>query len=265
MKTNEKKLKTNNILCGDCIEELSVLNKKHNNIQLTVTSPPYFNAREYSHWKTYKDYLIWLEKVFSLVYQLTDDGRMCCVNISPVIEPRINRNSESKRYPIPFDLTNIMCKMGWKFIEDIIWEKPEGSVPNRNGGFYRNRKPMAYKPNVVTEYILVFQKPMNGLIDKILRNTPKDIMNKSLVNGEYERTNVWRFNPETKSKHPAPFPLELPQKLIQYYSFVEDVILDPFMGSGTTCVAAKNNGRYYIGIEKNEEYFQMAKKRLNNK
>jgi DNA modification methylase len=121
---------------------------------------------------------------------------------------------------------------------------------------------VAYKPNSVTEYILVFQKPMNGLIDKILKKTPKDVLEKSLVKGDYERTNIWRFNPETKSEHPAPFPIELPQKLIEYYSFVGDIVLDPLMGSGTTCLAAKNKDRKYIGIEKKREYFDIAEKRL---
>ena len=252
----------NILINGDCIKEMTKLSSDGIKVQLTVTSPPYFNARDYSHWKSYDDYLLWLQSVFSLVYDITEDGRMCCVNVSPVIEPRLKRSMESTRYPLPFDLTYTMCKMGWKFIDDIIWEKPEGSVPNRNAKFFTHRKPMAYKPNSVTEYILVFQKPMNGLIDKILRNTPKDIMNKSLVPDGYERTNIWRFNPETKSKHPAPFPIELPKKLIQYYSFVGDTVLDPMMGSGTTCLASKNLDRNYIGIERNEEYFNLAKERL---
>ena len=256
-------MKENTIICGDCVEELSNLCLNGVNVQLTVTSPPYFNARDYSKWKTYEDYLSWLKTVFSLVYEITEDGRMCCINVSPVIEARASRSEESIRYPIPFDLTHLMCNIGWKFIEDIIWEKPEGSVPNRNGGFFRHRKPVAYKPNSVTEYILVFQKPMNGLIDKILKKTPKDVLEKSLVKGEYERTNIWRFNPETKSEHPAPFPIELPQKLIEYYSFVDDIVLDPLMGSGTTCLAAKNKNRKYIGIEKKREYFDLAEKRLS--
>ena len=85
-----------------------------------------------------------------------------------------------------------------------------------------------------------------------------------MVNENYERTNVWNINPETKSKHPAPFPIELPQKLIKYYSFVNDTVLDPLMGSGTTCMAAKNNNRKYIGIEKCQEYFNIAQERLNS-
>jgi DNA modification methylase len=255
---NKKSLLIN----GDCLVELDKLALSDAKIQLTVTSPPYYNAKEYSHWDSYDEYMEWLVSVFKKVYDITEDGRMCCVNVSPVIEPRIDRNHESRRYPIPFDLTYHMCKMGWKFIEDIIWEKPEGSAPNRNGGFYRSRKPVAYKPNVITEYILVFQKPMNGLIDKILRKTPDEIMDKSLVGDEYERTNVWRFNPETKSAHPAPFPMELPQKLIQYYSFVGDMVLDPFAGSGTTCLAAKKLDRNYIGIELDNEFFANMEKRL---
>ena len=82
------------------------------------------------------------------------------------------------------------------------------------------------------------------------------------VHDEYERTNVWRFNPETKSAHPAPFPMELPQKLIQYYSFVGDIVLDPFAGSGTTCLAAKKLDRNYIGIELDNEFFANMEKRL---
>lgn len=257
-------MEENKIILGDCIEVLKTLKSENTKIQLTVTSPPYFNAREYSKWETYEDYISWIISIFSLIYDITEDGRMCCINVSPVIQPRTNRNHESIRYPIPFDITYHMCKMGWKFIEDIIWKKPEGSVPNRNGGFFRHRKPLAYKPNSITEYILIFQKPMNGLIDKILKNTPKDIINKSLVNENYERTNVWNINPETKSKHPAPFPIELPQKLIKYYSFVNDTVLDPLMGSGTTCLAAKNNNRKYIGIEKCQEYFNIAQERLNS-
>lgn len=252
------------IILGDCIDVLGELRSEGGKVQLTVTSPPYFNARDYSKWSTYEEYMEWMVSVFKMVYDVTDEGRMCCINVSPVIQPRPGRNGESVRLPIPFDTVGIMCGMGWKFIEDIIWVKPEGSVPNRNGGFFRHRKPMAYKPNSVTEYILVFQKPMHGLIDSILRKTPSDIMERSLVRGDYERTNVWMINPETHSEHPAPFPIGVPERLIMYYSFAGDTVLDPMAGSGTTCLAAKNLDRHYIGIEKSNEYIQIAIKRLEN-
>ena len=254
---------TERIVNDDCVFELQrMFYDTDEKVQLTVTSPPYYNAREYSHWTTYKDYINWLHDVFVNVFNVTGDGRMCCVNVSPVIQPRMSRSGESCRLPIPFDLVNIMVEMGWKFIDDIIWLKPEGAAPNRNGIFNRMRKPMMYKPNVVTEYILVFQKPMDGLIDKILRRTPDDVMEKSLVVGDYDRSNVWKMNPERKNGHPAPFPLELPERLIRYYSFVGDTVLDPFLGSGTTAVAAKKLGRGYIGIETKQEYIDIAKKRL---
>ncbi|MBP5455332.1 MAG: site-specific DNA-methyltransferase [Paludibacteraceae bacterium] len=253
----------NDLYNNDCLTALSQMRKKGMKVQFTVTSPPYYNARDYSSWTTYDDYLSFLTDVFSLVYDVTEDGRMCCVNVSCVIEPRKSRSKESVRYPIPFDLVRIMCGIGWKFIDDIIWEKPEGAVPNRNGCFSRHRKPIAYKPNSVTEYIIVFQKPTKGLIDSIIRHMPDEIVEKSLVKDGYERTNIWRINPETKSHHPAPFPLELPSKLITYYSFVGDTVLDPFMGSGTTCIAAKRLDRHYVGIEVNEEFFSFAKERIN--
>lgn len=188
---------------------------------------------------------------------------MCVVNISTIIQPRISRNHESRRIPLPFHFVNIMEDIGFKFLEDIIWVKPEGSAKNRNGGFLRHRQPVAYKPNVINEYIFVFQKPMKGLIDKIVRSYTGEIKEKSLVEDGYERTNVWYMNQETKSKHPAPFPKELSDKLIKYYSYVGDTVLDPFMGSGTTALSCKTMNRNYIGFEIHEKYINIANDRLN--
>jgi DNA modification methylase len=235
-----------------------------NSVDLIFTSPPYFNAKEYSHYNTYSDYLDWLKQVFSECYSVLKCGRMCCVNISVVIEPRVKQSEESKRIALPFHFVNLMETIGFKFLEDIIWVKPDGSAKNRNGRFFQDRQPVQYKPNIVNEYIFVFQKPMNGLIDKIVRNYTGDIKEKSLVKDGYERTNVWYINPETKSKHPAPFPLELSDKIIKYYSYVNDTVLDPFMGSGTTAISAINLNRNYIGFEKESIYCDMANKRINN-
>lgn len=88
-------MEENKIILGDCIEVLKTLKSENTKIQLTVTSPPYFNAREYSKWETYEDYMSWIISIFSLIYDITEDGRMCCINVSPVIQPRINRNHES--------------------------------------------------------------------------------------------------------------------------------------------------------------------------
>ena len=244
----------------DCLEGLKLL--ENNSIDLVVTSPPYYNAKEYSHWDTYEDYLSWLKEVFTLSYDKLKEGRMCCVNLSVIIEPRLKRSMESKRIPLPFHFVSLMEDIGFKFLEDIIWVKPEGAAKNRNGRFYQDRQPVQYKPNIVNEYILVFQKPSKYLIDKIVRSYQGEIKEKSLVEDGYERSNIWYINPETKSMHPAPYPEELCEKLVKYYSYVEDLVIDPFIGSGTTAKVCQDNNRNYIGFELCSEYFGMANKRI---
>jgi DNA modification methylase len=248
--------------CGDSLEVLKTV--PDDSIDLVVTSPPYYNAREYSSWDTYESYIEWLTNVFTLIYRKLKDGRMCCVNISVIIDPRLNRQSESRRIPIPFHFVCLAEKIGYKFLEDIIWVKPEGAAKNRNGGFYRSRQPVQYKPNIVNEYILVFQKSCNFLIDNILRSYSEDIKTRSYIGDDYDRSNVWYMQPETSSEHPAPYPVELCNKLIRYYSFVNDVVLDPFMGSGTTGVACKLLDRNFIGIELVEDYYNIAKDRIDS-
>ena len=103
---------------------------------------------------------------------------------------------------------------------------------------------------------MVFKKPSKRLLDYFLKN-------ESLVEDGYERTNVWEIHPETKSKHPAPYPLELAEKVIKYYSYENDLVFDPFIGSGTTAVAAKKLGRNYLGFELYQEYVDMTNERIN--
>jgi len=250
------------IINEDCLIGLKKINEVC--VDLTWTSPPYYNAKSYSEWNTYQDYLDFLENVFSEIYRITKEGRMCVVNLSPVIVQRESRGHESKRLAIPFHFFSIMEKMGWKYIDDIVWVKPEGAAINRNGGFFQHRKPVAYKPNLVSETILVFQKPAKFLIDKIVRSYKDEALEKSLVLEEYERSNVWLINPETKSKHLAPYPEKLSDNIIKYYSFYGDLILDPFLGSGTTLISCKKYGRNGIGFEIHEEYVDMTKTRLDN-
>lgn len=252
----------NQILLGDCQDILKTLGSE--SVHLTCTSPPYFNARDYSTWATYEDYLQFLHNVFVEVLRVTVPGRMCAVNLSPVIEPRQSRAHESKRLAIPFHFFSLMEQMGWKYIDDIVWLKPEGAAVNRNGGFYQHRKPVAYKPNIVTETIFIFQKPAPFLIDKVVRSYDGETLEQSLVKDSYERSNVWKIHPETASKHLAPYPKELSDKIVKYYSYVNDVVLDPFMGSGTTAVSCIDLNRKYVGIELHQEYIDMAEKRIRS-
>lgn len=252
----------NKIILGDCSEVLKTIGSE--TVHLTCTSPPYYNAREYSTWPTYQDYLSFLKDVFYEVLRVTQPGRMCAVNLSPVIEARESRAHESKRLAIPFHFFSLMEDLGWKYIDDIVWIKPEGAAINRNGGFYQHRKPVAYKPNLVSETIFIFQKPANFLIDKIVRSYAGDVLEQSLVREDYERSNVWKINPETASKHLAPYPKELSDKIIKYYSYVGDLVLDPFIGSGTTAISCIDLKREYLGMEIHQEYIDMAQNRISS-
>jgi len=111
-----------------------------------------------------------LENVFKEVHRVTKEGRFFVLNTSPIIIPRISRAHASKRYPIPYDIHPLLVKMGWEFIDDIIWVKPEASVKNRNAGFLQHRKPLGYKPNAVSEMLMVYRKKQINYLTGIYIN-----------------------------------------------------------------------------------------------
>ncbi len=219
-----------------------------------MVSPPYYNVKHYSQYKNYEEYLSFLKEVFLLVHKKTKEGRFLIVNSSPILVPRESRNKSSKRYGIPFDIHNFLIKMNWEFIDDIIWVKPNASTKNRNGGFFQNRKPLAYKPNLVTEYLMIYRKSTEKLIDWNIAQYDADITEESKIKGTYERTNVWGIPPAFNKSHPAVFPEKLCENIIQYYSFKNDLILDPFAGSGTLGKVAERLDRYYFLTERKKEY-----------
>ena len=243
---------------------LSVLKKTPaESIHLTFTSPPYYNARDYSIYSSYKEYLAFLEKVFRQVLRVTKPGRFFVLNTSPVIVPRVGRQYSSRRYAIPFDIHPILTRMGWDFVDDIVWAKPEASVKNRNGGFFQHRKPLAYKPNARTEYLMVYRKKSPRLIDWNIRQYNAQQVKKSLVQGDYETSNVWDIDPTYERDHPAVFPARLCQRVVQYYSMADDLIFDPFGGSGTLGRAAAAMGRYFFMTEISPSYICRIKERFS--
>ena len=122
---------------------------------------------------------------------------------------------------------------------------------------------MQYKAVPVTEYVLVFRKKSDLLIDWFIRNHPdRGTVQDSKVGDDYERSNIWRINPQTRSKHPAAFPLELAKKVIRYYSFKNDVVMDPFAGSGTVGIAAAALERRFVLLEIEPEYVALIKDSL---
>ena len=247
----------NVIVNSDVLEALKYVPDE--SVHLTFTSPPYYNARDYSIYPSYEAYLQFLGEVFKETHRITKEGRFLIVNTSPVIVPRISRAHSSKRYPIPFDLHAILVKEGWEFIDDIIWEKPEYSVKNRVGGFQQHRKPLGYKPNTITEYLMVYRKQTDKLLDWNIHQYNSEIVEKSKVKGDFDTNNVWQICPKSDKIHPAVFPSELCKRVIQYYSYIGDLIFDPFGGSGTLGYTAKRMGRNFFLTEKNEKYFEYMK------
>ncbi len=247
----------NVIVNSDVLEALKYVPDE--SVHLTFTSPPYYNARDYSIYPSYEAYLQFLGEVFKETHRITKEGRFLIVNTSPVIVPRVSRAHSSKRYPIPFDLHAILVKEGWEFIDDIIWEKPEYSVKNRVGGFQQHRKPLGYKPNTITEYLMVYRKQTDKLLDWNIHQYNSEIVEKSKVKGDFDTNNVWQICPKSDKIHPAVFPSELCKRVIQYYSYIGDLIFDPFGGSGTLGYTAKRMGRNFFLTEKNEKYFEYMK------
>jgi DNA modification methylase len=256
----------NTIALGDSEEILQDLPAE--SVDLVFTSPPYYNARpEYTDYITYEEYLLKLRKIIHNTHRVLSEGRFFVMNISPVLIRRANRNEASRRIAVPFDVHRIFIEEEYDFMDDIIWVKPEGAgwATGRGRRFAADRNPLQYKPVPVTEYILVYRKHTNKLIDWNIRAHPKpDLVEASRIGDDYERTNIWYIKPAHSPEHPAIFPAELAEKVISYYSFKEDVVLDPFAGIGTVGEAAVKLGRRFVLIEQEEKYFSVIRNRVKD-
>jgi DNA modification methylase len=255
----------NTIDCGDSEELLATLPPE--SVGLTFTSPPYFNARpEYAEYSDYDSYLDKMRRIIRLCHRVLSEGRFFVLNSSPVLIPRRKRSQQSRRLAIPFDLHSIVVSEGFDFIDDIIWVKPEGAgwSSGRGRRFAADRHPLQYKAVPVTEYVMVYRKRTDKLIDWHIRNhVDREAVRRSRIPDGYEKTNVWRINPAVNREHPAVFPLELAEKVVRYYSFEGDVVLDPFAGSGTVALAARSLGRRYVLFEARPEYVALIHKRID--
>ncbi len=251
----------NTIASGDCEQVLRDLPTE--SIDLVFTSPPYYNARpEYADYITYESYLLKLRKVIHNVHRVLAEGRFFVMNVAPVLIRRSSRSEASRRIAVPFDVHRLFIEEGYDFIDDIIWEKPEGAgwATGRGRRFAADRNPLQYKPVPVTEYILVYRKHTDKLLDWNIRAHPEpEMVEASHIEDGYEHTNIWRITPAYDKRHPAIFPVELAEKIILYYSFKNDVVLDPFAGIGTVGKAAAKHERRFILIEKNPEYVNVIR------
>jgi DNA modification methylase len=255
----------NTIGFGD--SEQLLIDTPSESIDLVFTSPPYFNARpEYADYLSYEEYLLKMRKIIHQCHRVLNEGRFFVINISPVLIRRSSRSESSKRIAVPFDFHQLFIQEGFEFIDDIHWVKPEGAgwATGRGRRFAADRNPLQYKPVPVTEYILVYRKKTDKLIDWHIRKHPdQKIIEMSKIGDGYETTNLWKIHPANHAIHPAVFPLELAEKVIKYYSFATDVVLDPFAGTGTVGKAAVKNNRRFVLFEQDEEYMKIIKEEAN--
>ncbi len=219
-----------------------------NGIHLMVTSPPYNIGKEYDDNLTLNEYRAFLKRVWKEVKRFLVPGGRVCINIA---------NLGRKPYiPLHVFINEDMIELGFLMRGEIIWNKPSSSSPSTAWGSWLSAKNPTLRD--IHEYILVFSK---GMFTRENLNRKNTISKDEFL--EFTKS-VWTFAAEqtTKVGHPAPFPVELPYRLIQLYTFEDEVVLDPFMGSGQTAIAAIKSNRRYIGYEKNEEYVKLAKRRI---
>lgn len=217
-------------------------------IHLMVTSPPYNVGKAYDDNLSLEDYLTLLHDVFRETYRVLVPGGRACINVA---------NLGRKPYlPLHAMIIEAMAKIGYLMRGEIIWDKSASAGTSTAWGSWKS----AANPTLrdVHEYILVFSKASFKREKETRINT---ITGDDFV--EFTKS-IWRFPAESakRVKHPAPFPVELPHRLIQLFTFEGDVVLDPFAGSGSTCVAAKHARRRFVGFELSEEYAHVARQRI---
>lgn len=259
MKTSYK------IIIGDSRWMKEVSNES---VHLIITSPPYWQLKDYGNGSqigfndTYEEYINNLNLVWNECYRVLYEGCRLCVNIGD----QFARSVYYGRYkviPIREEIIRFCETIGFDYMGAIIWQKV--TTCNTTGGATVMGS-FPYPRNGIIkldyEFILIFKK---------LGNPPKvsrEIKEKSKLSAEEWNEYFyghWNFSGEKQDKHLAMFPEELPKRLIKMFSFVGDTVLDPFLGSGTTCLAAKNLGRNSIGYEINEDFLPVIKERLNTK
>lgn len=254
---------THTVINSDC---RNMKDLQDESIQLIVTSPPYWNIKDYGtenqigFHDSYEKYIDDLNLVWSECNRVLSNGCRLCINIGD----QFTRTSEYGRYKVISIKTDIIhyCEsIGLDFMGTIIWQK-QTNMSTTGGACIMGSYP--YPRNGIVkidyEYILLFKKLGEAsAIDKEIKEQSK------LTNEEWNKyfTGHWYFTGEKQREHKAMFPLELPTRLIKMFSYVGETILDPFLGSGTTMLAASNLERNSTGYELNPEYIGIIKRKVN--
>lgn len=303
----------NKIINEDCLLGLQKLPKE--SIDLMVTSPPYYNAREYSQWQTVDAYMTDMKNIFTELYRTLKNHHYAIINVGDVTCQVGKAKWSVRKLPLGAMFTMMMEDIGFEFIDDYIWDKGEPQSKRHLGN---PQYPFYQYPVNCYEHILVFAKhqlnktkiPCPDCNDIITQsnscsgigvqswecknpNCPtksehgrgKRFSARSIMMNDYQkdenfidkdfvqkwRRDIVKINPVIKVNckgenilgHTAPFPEDIPEMAIRYYSGVGDLVVDVFSGSGTTCKVAKQLGRNYLGFELNEEYCELSRKRID--
>lgn len=219
-----------------------------NCIHLMVTSPPYNVGKDYDDDLTEQEYSDLLSSVWKEVYRVLAPGGRACINVA---------NLGRKPYiPINAMISAQMADIGYLMRGEIIWDKSASAGTSCAWGSWKSASNPVLRDT--HEYIMVFSK---GQFNRPAKDKVSTITKDEFL--EYTKS-TWAFPTESAKRvnHPAPYPVELPRRLIQLYTFAGDIVLDPFMGSGTTAVAALKSGRRYVGYDISEEYISTAEYRL---
>jgi site-specific DNA-methyltransferase (adenine-specific) len=220
-------------------------------VHLMVTSPPYNVGKQYDEDLTLDEYRDFLRRVMAEVHRVLVPGGRVCFNIA---------NLGRKPYlPLDAFIVQDILALGFFMRGEIIWDKAGSASPSTAWGTWLSPANPVLRD--VHEYILIFSKGTYTR-PKVDGRRPTISRDEFL---EFTKS-VWRFPPESARKigHPAPFPVELPRRCIELYTYAGEVVLDPFMGSGATAIAAKNTGRSFVGYEISQEFCLLTTKRVNS-
>lgn len=234
-------------------------------VELVITSPPYWQLKDYGHNgqigydDNYEDYINNLNLVWNECSRVLHEGCRLCINVGD----QFARSVYYGRYkiiPIRTEIIKFCETIGFDYMGAIIWQKVTtcnttggatimGSFPYPRNGILK----------IDYEFILIFKKPGKG--PKVTKKTKESSQMTKEEWNEYF-SGHWNFSGQRQEKHLAMFPEELPKRLIKMFSFVGDTVLDPFLGSGTTTLAAKNLNRNSVGYEINEEFSDLIKQKI---
>ena len=251
---NEEKSESENPIPPDVLDRILLQDSRDmgnipdKSVHLMVTSPPYNVSKEYDEDLTMEEYALLLKDVFRETYRVLLPGGRVCINIA---------NVGRKPY-IPYHslIINVMLEIGFLMRGEIIWDKNASAGTSTAWGSWKS----ASNPTLrdVHEYILIFSKEK-------FKRTKKE-REDTITRDEFlEFTkSVWRFPAESARRvgHPAPFPVELPYRCIQLFTFKNEVVLDPFCGVGSACMAALKAERHFIGLDNDPDYVEKATQRI---